>query len=92
MMQKDLSSLLEDSKFWNEIESQKGNNLTFNHYVVIPFEDLSLLKNLSDILISPDFVDKDKGSWREYFLDEFCEKYLKTRKQRKEFKWLFTTN
>lgn len=89
MMQKDLSSLLEDNRIWKDAESKKKNNLTFNHFVVIPFEDQSLLKNLSDILISPDFVDQDKGGWRAYFLDDFCDKYLKTKKQRKEFKWLF---
>jgi len=92
LMQKDISLLLEDSNVWNEIESLKKNHLTFNRFVVVPFEDQSLLKNLSEILISPDFIEQDKGTWRTYFLDEFCEKYLKTKKQRREFKWLFKDN
>jgi hypothetical protein len=57
--------------------------------VVIPEEDHSLLKSFANILIAPDFIENDKGTWSAYFLEDFREKYLKTKKQRKEFKWLF---
>lgn len=87
-LQQDFPSLLEEIK-WNEYLSSTNDCLFFNHFVAIPVEDQSLLKSFTSTLNAPDFIENDKGTWSLYFLEDFREKYLKTKKQRKEFKWLF---
>lgn len=89
LFRQNLQSLLNDNRHWEESGYGRADTLLFNHIVVIPHQDNSLLKSMGDMLNTPDFLTNDQGSWRTYFLTLFCENYLKTKKQRKEFKWLF---
>lgn len=88
-LQKNLKSLLQDNRTWSESGAGLKDSLLFNHLVVIPVEDNSLLRNLA-VILKDDVANSGSVDWKDYFLKDFCEHYLKTQKQRKEFKWLFS--
>jgi uncharacterized protein YegL len=85
--QKDILTLLNDNRVWQEFDNNYKNYLLFNHFVVIPVNDNSFLKNIAGI--QGYFIGKDDAIYRKYFLSDFCDRYFKTQKQKKEFKWLF---
>ena len=45
----DLQSLLNDQRLWEELSTGRADNLLFNHIVVIPCQDNSLLRSMNDI-------------------------------------------
>jgi len=41
--------LLNDQRLWEELSTGRADNLLFNHIVVIPCQDNSLLRSMNDI-------------------------------------------
>jgi hypothetical protein len=85
---KGLQGILQDKQMWEETKSLIGNSLDFSHSVAIPVQDNSLLSSMSVIFNSSSFVENKHGELEKYFLAHIAEKYLKTKKQRREFKWI----
>lgn len=83
---KGLQELLDDSRTWEHESATIDDNvpLIFNHLVVIPLTDNSLLKSLAMAFNKGD-VEPEK-----YFLEEFRNQHYKTKKQIQEYPWLFS--